>query len=140
MAMPELIFVGSRSLQNLMGLFCPVSSENIQKSKNGIKYIFVKTELPDKWEMKHLYIYKNAYGPIPENSTVIFLDGNTLNTSIDNLMAIDKRIHIIMNKYHLPRKTKEETLASIQIATLIAGIKDAEKRLHPKGENHDSAK
>ena len=55
-------------------------------------------------------------------------------------MAIDKRIHAIMNKCQLPRKTKEETLASIQIATLIAGIKDAEKRLHPKGENHDSEK
>lgn len=51
---------------------CPVGSESIQKSRNGIKYIFVKTELPDKWEMKHLYIYKNAYGSIPENSTVIF--------------------------------------------------------------------
>ena len=87
-----------------------------------------------------MFVYKNAYGQIPENSTVIFLDGNTLNTNLDNLMAIDKRIHAIMNKCQLPRKTKEETLASIQIATLIAGIKDAEKRLHPKGENHDSEK
>lgn len=115
----------------------PIGFESIQKSSNGIKYVFIKTELPDKWEMKHLFVYKNAYGQIPENSTVIFLDGNTLNTNLDNLMAIDKRIHAIMNKYQLPRKTKEETLASIQIATLIAGIKDAEKRFHPKGRRKD---
>ena len=35
------------------------------------------------------------------------------------------------------KATKEETLASIQIATLIAGIKDAEKRFHPKGRSKD---
>lgn len=32
----------------------PIGFESIQKSSNGIKYVFIKTELPDKWEMKHL--------------------------------------------------------------------------------------
>lgn len=116
----------------------PIGFESIQKGSNGIKYVFIKTELPDKWEMKHLFVYKNAYGQIPENSTVIFLDGNTLNTNLDNLMAIDKRIHAIMNKYQLPRKSKEETLASIQTATLIASIKDAKNKVMNRGKTDET--
>lgn len=53
-------------------------------------------------------------------------------------MAIDKRIHAIMNKYQLPRKSKEETLASIQTATLIASIKDAENKVMNRGKTDET--
>lgn len=67
---------------------------------------------------------------------MIFLDGNSDNFDIDNLMAIDKRINVIMNIYKLPRNSKEQTIASIQTATLIAGIIDAKERV--KEKNHDT--
>lgn len=67
---------------------------------------------------------------------VIFLDGNSDNFDIDNLMAIDKRINVIMNIYKLPRNSKEQTIASIQTAALIAGIIDAKERV--KEKNHDT--
>ena len=67
---------------------------------------------------------------------VIFLDGNSDNFDIDNLMAIDKRINVIMNIYKLPRNSKEQTIASIQTVALIAGIIDAKERV--KEKNHDT--
>ena len=67
---------------------------------------------------------------------MIFLDGNSDNFDIDNLMAIDKRINVIMNIYKLPRNSKEQTIASIQTAALIAGIIDAKERA--KEKNHDT--
>ena len=69
-------------------------------------------------------------------NVLIFLDENSDNFDIDNLMAIDKRINVIMNIYKLPRNSKEQTIASIQTAALIAGIIDAKERV--KEKNHDT--
>ena len=44
------------------------------------------------------------------------------------------------DQYELPRKSREETLASIQTDTLIAGIKDAENRVNKKLKNKGTIK
>ncbi len=41
-----------------------------------------------KYMRKNRYIYEQAYGPIPEGYSVIFLDGNPRNYSLDNLRAV----------------------------------------------------
>ena len=105
----------------------PIGTETIWTQGN-YKYIGIKIKEPSVWVHKHIYVYENAYGKLPESHVVIFLDGNTLNCDLDNLMAIEKRINVIMNRRKLPRNSKEETLCSIAIAKLIAGIRDAEKR------------
>ena len=97
-------------------------------------YIYIKTE--DGWHSKQQVLYEEVYGKVQEHSMVIFLDGNSDNFDIDNLMAIDKRINVIMNIYKLPRNSKEQTIASIQTAALIAGIIDAKERA--KEKNHDT--
>lgn len=107
----------------------PVGTERIRKTRKN-KYIVVKVAEPDIWELKHLLVYKQAYGAVPEKKVVIFLDGNSLNPQLDNLMEVDKQIHLIMNRNNLPRNSKEETLASIQLAALMAAISDAKKKLH----------
>lgn len=106
----------------------PIGTEKIWNEGTKNKYVGIKIGEPSVWMHKHIYVYEKAYGKIPDSQIVIFLDGNTLNCELDNLMAIDKRVNVIMNKKRLPRKTREETLCSIAIASLIAIISDAEKR------------
>ena len=107
----------------------PIGTERKQNN-----YIYIKTE--DGWHSKQQVLYEEVYGKVQEHSMVIFLDGNSDNFDIDNLMAIDKRINVIMNIYKLPRNSKEQTIASIQTAALIAGIIDAKERA--KEKNHDT--
>ena len=62
-------------------------------------------------------------------------DANRSITSVDNYIQRNK-INVIMNIYKLPRNSKEQTIASIQTAALIAGIIDAKERV--KEKNHDT--
>lgn len=107
----------------------PIGTEKVW-NREGRSYIGVKIGEPSIWKHKHIHVYEKAHGPLHDKEIVIFLDGNSLNCELDNLMAIDRRINVIMNKKRLPRNSKEETLASIQLAKLIASISDAQKKLN----------
>lgn len=104
----------------------PVGTETIWK-QGDYQYYGIKIAEPSVWKHKHIYRWEMEHGPIPDGMMLIFLDGNTLNPSLDNLMLISKRINVIMNKKKLPRGSREETLASISLARLIAGIRDVEQ-------------
>jgi hypothetical protein len=75
----------------------PVGAERINGS--GIKEI--KVAQPRKWVKKHRIIWEQANGKIPKNSTLIFADGNTLNTCLENLILVTKRELAVMNKNRL---------------------------------------
>ena len=54
-----------------------VGSERITKG-----YIEIKTQEPNKWQLKHRYIYEKKYGKIPDGYNLIFLDGNRQNIEL----------------------------------------------------------
>jgi len=43
-----------------------------------------------KWVCKHRFLYEQAHGKIPEEYSVIFLDGNINNFNLDNLMLVTR--------------------------------------------------
>ena len=81
-------------------------------------YIKIKAE-DGKWIPKHRYIYEEHYGSIKEGNYVIFLDGDTTNFSIDNLMEITKEQLLYINKCKLKYNNAELTRAGIAIANLM---------------------
>ena len=93
----------------------PVGSERI--NKDG--YIEIKIADPNKWELKHRYIYKKEYGEIPNGYNVMFADKNKLNLDIDNLILVSKSEDLIMNKRELIFKNKELTKTGHLIARVI---------------------
>lgn len=62
----------------------PVGSELI--TKDG--YIVVKTKEPNIWQSKHVVLWEQHNGPLPENHKVIFLDGDRQNIKIENLKMV----------------------------------------------------
>ena len=94
----------------------PVGSERIDP-KNG--YVYVKVAEPQKWKMKHRIVWENAYGPIPKDHVVVFLDGDKTNFSLDNLKCISRSVNVRMNQNHLYKDKKEFTETGIAIASLI---------------------
>ena len=72
----------------------PVGSERINKEG----YLEVKIADPNKWELKHRYIYKKHYGEIPKGCNILFLDNNKLNCDIENLVLVNRKEHLLINK------------------------------------------
>lgn len=93
------------------------------------KYIRIKIAEPDKWELKHRYIYEQHYGKIQKDEIVIFLNNNKEDFRIENLMVITKRENLIMNRFGLRKDDAEETKAGILLAKLIIMINDKKKEL-----------
>lgn len=109
---------------NIPPNYKPVGSERI--IKDG--YIEVKTEDPNKWELKHRVVYKQHYGEIPKGYNVIFADRDKRNFDIENLMLISKAQMLILNKNNLIYTDKELTKTGVNIANVMLKIREIENK------------
>jgi hypothetical protein len=98
----------------------PIGAESI--TKDG--YIIVKLDAPYPhpisklnpiWVFKQVYVYEQAYGPIPKGHKLIFLDGNRQNCELSNLQLISNDVHLRMNSNKYYNHSKEVTQAGIAI-------------------------
>ena len=64
----------------------PVGSERV----NVDGYIEMKIQEPNKWVLKHRFVWEHFHGPIPEGHNIQFKDGNKENCSLDNLYLISR--------------------------------------------------
>lgn len=71
------------------------------------------------WKQKHIIVWEEAYGPVPEGSCIIFLDGNKTNVDLNNLACITESQRLIMNKKGLIYDDPELTKTGIAVARLI---------------------
>lgn len=100
----------------------PVGTE--RESKDG--YIVVKVReyasVPmskDNWELKHVHVYEQAHGAVPDGCVVYFADGDRRNFDPANLVAVPRRLVGIMNGPCMPRWHDAESLeACIALAEL----------------------
>lgn len=93
----------------------PVGNERI--TKDG--YTEIKIKEPNKWQLKHRYIYEKKYGKIPDGMNLIFLDGNKQNIELSNLKLVSRAEDLIMNTNKLFTKDKELTNSGVLIAKVI---------------------
>lgn len=80
----------------------PLYSERIDK-KDG--YIYIKVPEYDRntgrhtrYIMKHVWLYEQHHGKIPEGMCVAFIDSDRLNIHIDNLMLVSRAELAFMNR------------------------------------------
>lgn len=92
-----------------------VGSERI--NKDG--YIEIKVSEPNKWQLKHRYLYEKKYGKITDGHNLIFLDGNKQNLELSNLKLISKAEDLIMNNNKLFTDDKNLTETGTLIAKVI---------------------
>lgn len=97
--------------------------------KNGYIKIKVKksNKYPSGWAYKHIYLWENTYGNIPNNYKLIFLDNNKNNVTLDNLSLVSKEILNILNKKNLIFNSKEKTKLALQYAKLCLTLKKIKK-------------
>lgn len=88
--MPEDVYAKVRATMfkkgHVPGNHKPLGHERV----NIYGYTEVKVAEPDKFVLKHRLVWEQANGPIPAGYNVQFRDGNTQNTSLDNLYLISR--------------------------------------------------
>lgn len=82
-------------------------AESIRMDKNGHRYIHVRIA-EGKWIPKHIQVWTQANGPVPNGCNIIFRDGDTLNCALENLECISDAELMRRNTLHnLPEEVQE---------------------------------
>lgn len=93
--------------------------------KNG--YHKIKIAEPNKWKSKHIIVWEEHNGKVPEGCNIIFTDGNKDNCDISNLMCITRAENAIMNNQGLRSESVELTKTGLVIAKLKHRISEVQK-------------
>lgn len=101
-----------------------IGSERI--NKDG--YVEIKIAEPNKWQLKHRYVYEQAFGIIPKGKKLIFLDGNRLNISLSNLQIISNDQSLIMNQKRYFSTNKDLTQTGIIVSKVISETRKLRRR------------
>lgn len=120
---------------NLPQNWVPVGSESI--TTDG--YPVVKIEEPNKWALKHRLIYEQAYGPIPKNHAVLFLDGNKQNCILENLALVSQAELLILNRRKLISRESLITNVGITLSKVILAT-GKKKRIEKNASANSNSK
>lgn len=99
----------------------PLYSERI--GKDG--YVEIKipevnpyTGSPTRFKFKHVWLWEQNYGPVPDGYTVMFKDGNNRNFDLDNLILVSRSELLIANLHdykYQPAELKPTILALAKV-------------------------
>ena len=101
-----------------------VLSERI--TKDG--YVEIKIADPNKWILKHRYIWEKEHGPIPKGHIIIFKDNDRTNCSLDNLIIINRSENAVLNHTKLHQYSGEFKNTAIAIAKIKIATSNSKKR------------
>jgi len=93
-----------------------IVTRNGHKDRNSPPYKWIRLSL-GKWEMYHVYLWKQHNGQIPDGHIIVFKDKNTLNTVIDNLECITKKENMIRNSIHQYPEEIKKTIQTLSVVT-----------------------
>lgn len=96
----------------------PVGSERV--SVDG--YVEIKVADPGKWRHKHVVTWEEENGPVPKGKVLLFLDGNQLNVSVDNLQLITRSQLARLNNLDLISHDADLTKTGIIITDVYQKI------------------
>lgn len=110
----------------------PVGTE--REGKGGYVYVKVREEsdvpmAKDNWLLKHVWVYEQHHGEVPEDHFVYFADHDRSNFDPDNLVAVPRSLVGVMNNPDAPewhdRQTLEAciALARVKVATHEAAMR-----------------
>lgn len=92
----------------------PVGSE--RTTKDG--YIEIKIREPNKWMLKHRYLWEQVHGKIPDKHILIFRDNDKTNIALDNLLLISQSQNAVINHTGLSNTIDEAKDAAVNYANL----------------------
>lgn len=90
------------------------------------------------WRQKHLLVWEEAHGPIPDGHVITFKDGDKTNYDLDNLALITMAESIELTRRGLRTKDKQLTETGILIARLNCKVSKKLKRRKNNGNQKEN--
>ena len=90
-------------------------------------YLKIKVAPPNKWKYKHRLVWEQANGKVSKGTQIMFLDGDKLNCSIENLALVTMSEKLILNKRKLIHTNADLTSTGLNIAKLIDKVNKVKK-------------
>ncbi len=92
--------------------------------------IYIKVDEPDhpwrnvgnKYKLKHVHIWEQAYGIVPRHDVVLFFDGNRMNCVLENLTLVTRAEFTILTKLGYNQYEDELKPSILALAKLRAMI------------------
>lgn len=103
--------------------YLPVGSERV--TVDG--YLEVKVKDPNVWKGKHVLIWEEHNGPVPEGHCIIFGDGNKENLDINNLICVSRGQLLKLNQHGLIKNDADLTRTGVIIVDLQSKINERKK-------------
>lgn len=78
----------------------PVGTERVSKDGYVVIKVRMHAKVPmskDNWMLKHVWVYEQTHGKVPEGHVVYFADGDRTNYDPDNLVAVPRKLVGVMN-------------------------------------------
>lgn len=82
----------------------------------------------ERFEIVHRAVWEKHNGPIPEGKIVSFLDGDKDNCEIENLVLIDNRENLELNRSSLRFSNAEFTKAGVAVAKMKVTVRRRKER------------
>jgi len=94
----------------------------------------------NSWKEKHIILWEQARGKLPEGLRLIFADGDAKNCSLDNLIPATKREIFYMNRHSLFYADAGLTRAALALARHSIAISDKLKKKRGGDRGHYTIK
>ena len=80
------------------------------------------------WKQKHILVWEEAHGPVPDGHLVTFKDGDHTNYDLDNLALVTRAESIELTRRGLRSKDKDLAETGILIARLNCKVREKQKK------------
>lgn len=104
----------------------PLGSERTSSSHG---YVFIKvaeknpySDAKTRYKYKHIHIWEQANGPVPEGYVVIFKDGDKKNFLQDNLILVSRKELLVLNQNNYKSTPREIKPSVMRLSKLQAKI------------------
>ena len=97
-------------------------------------YLKVKIAEPNVWRHKHVMVWEEHNGRVPEGCCIIFKDGDHRNCGIGNLMCVTRVEHSALNRRGLRSADPELTETGLLVARLSVSISRKSRERKTDGE------
>jgi len=86
--------------------YCPLLT--IRKRPGAGNYLFIKVAQPNTWIFYHTYLWEKEVGPLKKGEKLKFLNGDTTDVRIENLMIIDNKVQGKLYGGHKKNKVSKD--------------------------------
>ena len=116
----------------------PLGTVKVRESpRKGKPVMYVKIDAPNPytnawgaWVQLSRHTWKQAHGPIPSGHVIMYLDGDTLNCDLDNLVMLTRGELAVLNKHYGAEMDQAQASKSRELQVAVVNLARVHRATH----------